>query len=198
MRIPAIEDLRHHSNVLASMVASTSWLPNPDTVKAFPGAVFPTSRYKKNHERFSHIEANGAVIGMYDDNATPEWAMFWAHGLEGSRPQGWTIAHVWPASDDVSSYTHIANLVMVPEPFASLTDKGGSLTTFLRWHAWHIYGWKPRPESNPTKPDGYEGIEWRYLTGVDDPRGSIRRQIHERDNQRTRILRPIMEGRGML
>jgi hypothetical protein len=44
------------------------------------------------------------------------------------------------------AYTHLANLAMVPEPFASLTDKNGPLTVFLRWHAWEVYGWKPERE----------------------------------------------------
>jgi len=197
MRIPDAEDLTTHHELLASIVASKSWLPNPSTVKILERAVFPTLRYKSNYKRFAHIESNGAVIGMYDDNATPEWTMFWVHGLIGTRPKGWTIAHVWPASDDINAYTHIANLAMVPEALASLTDKGGPLTTFLRWHAWHIYRWKPRPEVGLVKPEGYDAVTWRYLPGVDDPKSFIRQRFYERDNERTRILKPIMEQHNL-
>lgn len=124
--------------------------------------------------------------------------MFWTHGLTGVRPKGWTIAHVWPASDDIDSYTHIANLAMVPEPFANLTDKIGPLTAFLRWHSWHVYGWKPKLMAEPTKPDRFDDIRWRYLESEENPRALLREQIYKRNNDRTRILRPIMERLKML
>jgi len=198
MRIPPLEPLDEYFPALVRMVAKTSWFPNPTVVARLGRAVFPTSRSKSGRPRLTHIGENGSVVGMYDDNATPEWALFWVHGLRGSRPKGWTIAHVWPASDDIESYTHLANLALVPEPFASLTDKHGPLTGFLRWHAWHIYGWKPNRETDPTKPDGYDEIAWQYLEAVDDPKALIRQRLAEVDNQRARILRPIMEQRGMI
>ena len=198
MRVPPVETLREYTKDLATMVAKTSWLPSSTTVAQLERAIFPTSRYKAGHPRFSHIEESGIVLGMYDDNATAEWAIFWAHDLEGTRPKGWTIAHVWPTSYDINAYTRLANLVMVPEPFASLTDKNGPLTSFLRWHAWHIYGWKPEKETEPKKPDCYDDINWRYLNYVKDPLVLIRERFYKLDNQRTRILRPIMESRKML
>ena len=161
-------------------------------------ALFPTSRYKSERPRFSLVAENSGVVGMYDDNATPEWAVFWSHGLRGTRPKGWTIAHVWPSSDDIGSYTHLANLAMVREPFASLTDKDGPLTGFLRWHAWNVYHWKPEREAVPAKPDGYGVIEWRYLGAVVDPKALIRQRLAAADNHRTRILRPIMERLQMI
>ena len=179
------------------MVAKTSWLPNRAVVTSLGQAVFPTSRYKIKRRRFSAIEENGSIVGMYDDNATPEWSIFWAHGLNGTRPQGWTIAHVWPASDDINSYTHLANLAMVREPFASLTDKCGPLTGFLRWHAWDVYHWKPERQAEPTKPGGYDEIQWRYFENVVDPKALIRQRLMASNNQRARILRPIMESRKM-
>lgn len=133
---------------------------------------------------------------MYDDNTTPAWALFWAHGLEGKREKGWTIAHVWPASGDIDAYTHLANLALVPEPFAGLTDKNGPLTPFLRWHAWYAYCWKPSAEDKLEKPDGYEQIEWRYLDAIVEPWKPISEWIDKKSNQRTRILQPIMRRRG--
>jgi len=132
------------------------------------------------------------VVGMYDDNATPEWAIRWSHEMKGGRPKGWTVAHVWPESDR-HSYTHLANLALVPEPFATLTDKNGPLTAFLRWHAWHIYRWKPAREPRPTRPHGYGAIKWKYLeAGTADPKGAILRKLTERTNQRVLILKRIM------
>lgn len=57
--------------MLAQMVAKTSWLPHPDTVKALGGAVFPTVRARKGSPRCSYLMENGQPIGIFDDNATP-------------------------------------------------------------------------------------------------------------------------------
>lgn len=198
MRIPDIEVLSGYSVSLVAMVAKTSWLPNCEVVEAIKTAVFPTIRYKSSHKRFSHIEEDGVAVGMYDDNATPEWALFWPHGLTGTRPKGWTVAHVWPTSGDIDSYTNIANLALVPEPFANLTDKKGPLTAFLRWHAWQTYGWKPKQVSVPTEPEGYDGVEWRYLPPKADPKALVRSRLYKLNNERARILRPIMERGGMI
>jgi len=197
MPIPAVELLHQHRPALAEMVANTSWLPNQTAITHLGRAVFPTSRAKAKHPRFSLIEENGAVVGMYDDNATPEWALFWAHGLQGTRPKGWTVAHVWSASDDIKAYTHVANLALIPEPLASLTDKNGPLTGYLRWHSWEVYGWKPDRAAEPAKPADYDQVKdkWRYLAAIEDPQAWIRQRFNMLDNQRTRILRPIMHSR---
>jgi hypothetical protein len=188
-----------HVIPLAQLVAQTSWLPHPDTVEAFGGAVFPALRARKGKTRLSHCLEAGEPIGMYDDNATPAWALFWSHGIiKGARPKGWTVAHVWPETDCLHSYTHLANLALIPECFGSLTDKTGPLTTFLRWHAWAAYQWKPGSTAPPQKPDGYESLTWRYFENTADPKALIRKMVTESDNQRTKILRPIMERNGML
>lgn len=198
MRIPPPASLAPLGASLAAMVATTSWLPNKKAVKALDKAAFPTIRCNGKNPRFSLIQRGGADIGMYDDNTTPEWALFWSHGLQGTRPKGWTIAHVWPTSDDISAYTNLANLIMVREPFAGLTDKDGPLTQFLRWHSWECYQWKPAQEPLPVKPSGYESIQWRYLSSEADPKALILQRLTSRNNKRTRILRPIMERLGWL
>ena len=136
---------------------------------------------------------------MYDDNATPAWALFWSHGIiKGTRPQGWTVTHVWPETDCLHSYTHLVNLALVPECFGTLTDKTGPLTVFLRWHAWKVYQWKPSHALVPQKPAGFETLAWRHFEKAPDPKALIRQMVTGSDNQRTRILRPIMERNGML
>jgi len=65
---------------LANVVAQTSFLPHPDTVKALGRAVFPVVRTRKSHRRNSTFEEAGVQVGMYDDNTTPRWARMWAHG----------------------------------------------------------------------------------------------------------------------
>jgi hypothetical protein len=125
MLIPSPEPLEEFFPALARMVARTSWLPHPETVRALNRAAFPTSRARKLHPRFSLISEDGETVGMYDDNATPSWTALWAHGIIGGNRNGWGFGHVWPASDYINRYTHLANLAMIPECFGSLTHKEG-------------------------------------------------------------------------
>jgi hypothetical protein len=197
-KFPKAEIPQDYFLTLAQMVAKTSWLPHPDTVKEMGGAAFPALRARKEYPRFTHACENEKPVGMYDDNVTPAWALIWAHDIKGTRPKGWTVAHVWPETDSVDSFTHLANLAMIPECFGTLTDKTGPLTVFLRWHAWTVYHWKPGQQTELLKPDGYDAITWRYLEYAANPRALIRQRLIDSDNQRTRILRPIMESRQML
>jgi hypothetical protein len=143
--IPSVGSLENYIAPLCKMVAETSWFPHPDTVKAFGQEVFPTVRARgTNKKRCDRIIENGETIGMYDDNYTPAHALLWSHGLRGGNRKGWCFAHVWQDADEMSSYTHLANLALIPECFAAMTDKDGPLTSFLRWHAWTVYKWKPQ------------------------------------------------------
>lgn len=135
---------------------------------------------------------------MYDDNTTPTWALLWSHGLVGGSQKGWAFIHVWKASDALGAYTHLANLAMVPECFASLTDKDGPLTAFLQWHAWQRYRWKPSHASQPSKPRDYDSIAWRYFEPPAAPSSHVRERALKLDNARLRQLRPIMERLGLL
>lgn len=196
-RIPRAGCLEHHFLALARMVAETSWLPNPSVVRVGSGAVFPTLRNMRR--RFQTFDNDlGEVAGMFDDNHTPKWAFLWSHGIPGGSREGWTFAHVWPCSTDITGYTHVANMVMLPECFGSLTDKRGPLTGFLRWHAWNAYGWKPASAAEPQKPSGYDEIVWRYLDQFERPKEYIRERVTELRNQRVQVLRPIMERLGTL
>lgn len=191
-RIPKPESLQSFSSSLFEMVAQTSWLPDPVTVKALPRAIFPTVRATNQNPRFSYIIDNEKQIGMYDDNTTPRWALLWAHGLQDTNRNGWTFAHVWPVSQDMRSYTHLANLAMVPEALGSLTDKQGPLTSYLRWHAYEVYGWKPEGKEMPEKPLGYDGAQWRYFQACAEPKSHINHELHRLDNKRVRIIRSLI------
>lgn len=193
--IPTRECLKRYCPELARMVASTSWLPNPDVVRAVNRAVFPTVRGKPLYKVIDDK--------MYDTNMSAMWALFWTHDIKGENHSGWTIAHVWAESKDKDSYTHPANLALIPEPFAQLTDKEGPLSAYLRYHAFITYDWKPaekedKPAIKIDKPHGYDDIKWRYLQPVDDPLALVRSQVNSRDNKRLRLLRPIMERGGTI
>lgn len=191
-KLPPAPGLEHHFLPLAQMVAETSLLPDPATVKKFQGAVFPTVR--DFHKRITPIKENEKVVGMYDDNTTPRWAFLWSHGISDvGHPKGWHIAHIWPSGRDINAYTHLANLIVMPECFGNLSDKIGPLTSYLRWHSRQVYGWGgPKSEEQLSKPPGYDEVQWNYLSGIEDPRQFIRDRLAALDNQRIRILRPLM------
>lgn len=138
-RIPGCGLRSEHIPILCRIFAQRSWLPHPNTVKEVGSAVFPTSRARKDRPRFTEIRREDRVVGIFDDNTTPTWALLWSHGIAGGKRVGLTFAHVWTVADDIESYTHPANLAIVPECLAGLTDKAGPLTSFLRWHAWTTY-----------------------------------------------------------
>lgn len=102
------------------------------------------------------------------------------------------VAHVWPASQDPSAYTHLANLAIVPESFGGLTDKDGPLASYLRYHAYATYGWKPSPVAVPNKPDGFDSIAFNYLPVHSDPKAAIALRVSNLNNDRLRTLRPLM------
>ena len=103
--------------------------PHPDVVKQLRGAVFPVVRVKGANGKRGTCDTVKDRSGqdrkvMYHDNATPRWALLWSHGFEQmAQPAGWTFAHLWDESDDPDAYTHLANLVMMPECFGGLVGQ---------------------------------------------------------------------------
>lgn len=186
-----------HHLLLAQILAQTSWLPHPKTVAKFKQAVFPTQRKKTDLQIGAPVHRDGVTVGMYDNNSTPTWALAWSHGIYGSS-SGWTVAHVWPSSEDIAGYTHLANLALVPEALSTLTDKQGPLTSFLRWHAWNVYGWRPADTSIPAEPHGYEEVRWQYLSEIVDPLGAVANRIKQSGDKRAIVLLPLMKELGYL
>jgi hypothetical protein len=167
-------------------------LPNAEVVSKSDGPIFPTIRDSAN--RLNVDEEQQILL---DDNTTPRWAILWTHGyLSTSHPKSWTVAHVWPYPKDRYCYTHLANLALLPEYMSSLTDKQGPLTSFLKFHSWEKYKWKPELEVEPQKPEGYDLIKWRYLPNVLDPISLVNSQVSRLTNQRCRKLKYLMTAAG--
>lgn len=178
-----------HVEELISAVSSYVLLPNAAVVAALGGAVFPSVRDQQHRITVSSV--NGRKL-LLDDNTTARWAMLWSHGYTTTaHPKGWTFAHVWPLPKDPECYTHVANLAMMPEYLASLSDKDGPLGAYLRYHAWAKYRWKPSGEAEPEEPEGYPAVSWRYLREEADPIGVIDSRVSELQNKRCKLLRSL-------
>lgn len=192
-RLPDPHNLADIASALAKNVLSHCFVPSPQVVQAFNGPVFPSVRDQKNRVNLGEI--NGRKVFL-DDNTTPRWAMLWCHGfLQTNHPKGWTFAHVWPTVKDPDAYTHLANLVMMPEALASLSDKNGPLCRYLRYHAQTVYGWTPNGYADEVMPDGFESIAWTYFDPYPEPKTVVAERLLSLDNQRTRILCPLMKLR---
>jgi hypothetical protein len=104
--IPEIPE--EHILALARMVAQTSWLPHPETVRTFGRAVFPALRARTGKPRLSQVLADGDPVGMYDDNVTPAWALFWSQQISLAAPasSGQLIARHRAAGRPIRSTGH--------------------------------------------------------------------------------------------
>jgi hypothetical protein len=184
--LPLIYYASKEARAIALEAAQFCRLPDPDTVKTFGKAVFPTQR--KTAQRGSLIiDKSNKEIGMYDDNTTPRWALLWSHGVRGGNKtlKGWHVAHVWNNCNNVQCYTRLENLLLVPAAYAGLTDDDGPLTPYLRYHAFKAYGWKPKGKPVPKKPSEYQRFASKrhYLSAAPG-------------NARERVLKRLKQGRG--
>ncbi len=191
---------------LIRIVAGQIWLPHPDVVRQFPSSVFLSARL--NRKITSTLEPaknhRGAMISMasesrvvLDDNTTPRWALLWAHGWQKSvRPRGWLCAHVWGEPGDAQNpnlYTRLANLLLIEESLAALTDKNGLFGPYLKRHAWEVYGFLPDGQTPQFDTPHYKSIDWekRYLPPNDDAIGMVRERLEQWDNRRIRSILEI-------
>jgi len=191
--IPSLKPLGKDEKSLVMMAAARILLPDPNTVKFFKQAIFPTIRGPR--ELYQGVKMEDQIVGMHDDNTTPRWALLWTHGIPGKSKQptlGWTIAHVWDRSQDLDAYTRLANLALIPEYLGGLSDKQGPLTRYLRYHAWQVYQWRPIDADVPIAPDHYAEIRWNYLTPVDDCAGFFRDEFASANCRRSKVLMPLM------
>ena len=181
-------DLTREVAAIAALAIGHCRLPHPDVVAQCAGAIFPTIR---DQRRRGTVDTERGLL--LDDNTTPRWAIFWAHGMpQTHHPSGWTIAHVWKATKDPDAYTHLANLCFMPECLGSLSDKDGPLCRFLEYHAWKVYGWHPAHTEAPEMPPGYDCISWRYLDPHAETLMFVRHRVMSLKNQRVMILRQLM------
>lgn len=177
---------REDSRVLAEITIRYCKFPHPDVVSRLGKATFPVIRNTSKRLKTEYLDGRKV---MFDDNTTPRWSLLWSHGYEQTgHPKGFTCAHVWSMSKDPKVYTHVANLFITRESFASLSDKEGPLVPYLRYHAKKVYGWQPKGTGTLDKPCGYDELEWNYFNPIDNPQDHIRRRLEQSKSERARIL----------
>ena len=176
---------------LVSIAVRHCLMPHPDVVAALPDALLPVIRASTARgKRGKPIDWGGERV-LCDDNTSPRWALLWSHELTNRRKSGWCVAHVYDRSADRHAYTRLANLCMIPESLAALSDKDGPLVDYLKFHAWKIYSWLPEGDSLP-EPRGYGDLTWHYLDPVGDPLRAFHERLRKSKDDRVISLRKIM------
>ena len=189
--LPEPDSLETEALGLARIVAQYSLFPNAEVVAQFPGPVMPSIRANKALGPRGTTIALAGKSYVLDDNTIPRWSLLIAHGFGPSLPsgcRGWSFAHIWPEPQCPESYTCLANLAMVPEHLTSLTDKTSPVASYLRFHAWHRYDWKPPSREVPAKPSGFDTIEWRYFDATVDAKLRIEHFLKNSQNAWARQL----------
>lgn len=75
--------------------------------------------------------------------------------------KGFAVCHIWPKTCyDERYHTMPANLVLLPQELAGLTDHNRAVEQCLKYRAWELYDWYPDGLTQPEKPTNYPD-NWR-------------------------------------
>lgn len=178
------------SHTLVKIAASNILLPHPGVVEQFEGAIWPVIR-----DGAKRYTVNDEKTLVFDDNMLARWALLWSHGFtQTGFPKGWTLAHVWADSKEVTSFTSLPNLALMPEYFGSMSDKNGPLAAALQWHSFSIFGWKPKDFPMPEKPYGFENIAWKYLPFQDDAAALVSATLAKSNSKAANAVKRVLAG----
>lgn len=187
---PDAPDLTDQAPSLALSILPQCLVPAPDVVAACTDAVFRSIRGKRGDGIAAGLHDGQRVL--FDDNTTPRWAILWSHKFQKTYcPKGWRFCHVWPTGKDPEAYTHLANLVIMPAAFASLSDEGGPLVSYLRYHAQETYSWRPDKTQAIAEPRGYCLVKWTYLAAHPTPKTLVANKLAKLNNAWSRGLNNI-------
>lgn len=147
---------------LEQTIASLVVFAHPKNVAQARGSnIFRIIRGRSNNERGQIVDFPGTGLVMLDDNTAPTDAFVWAHGISRGRYRDIQFNHIWAASTDVSVYTNLANICILPAFLSKLSDSHSQIKALLRYHAFMLYGgWKPVTQPDPVKPAGYDNLVW--------------------------------------
>jgi len=156
------EATKRHKIHLSLLVAETSLWVNPEVYnKLFyensSGAWYPwVRRSKAKGEKKGQIKGKGKDKVRLDDNTYANYALKRALGIERDSLKEWAVCHVWKNTTyDPRYHTSVANLVLIPQAIAGLSDFDRDTMAALRYRAFTLYKWYPKGERRPSKPKSY-------------------------------------------
>jgi hypothetical protein len=139
-------------------VASLTAFSHPQTVAQTTNQnVF---RMVRDMKRRSQADDVNKVV--YDDNAGPQMVFIVANKLKSIAGKiDLQLNHIWDGlTQDVRYYTLLSNLCVTPAFLAKLTDHSPEIQALLRFRAYELYTWHPMDKPQPSKPPGYDQLEW--------------------------------------
>lgn len=139
-------------------VASLTAFSHPQTVAQTKNENM--FRLVRNMGRRSQPDDSDKVV--YDDNAGPHMAFIVANNLKSIAGKiDLQLNHIWDGlTQDVRYYTLLSNLCVTPSFLAKLTDHSSEIQALLRFRAYELYAWHPLGTSQPSRPSGYDQLEW--------------------------------------
>jgi hypothetical protein len=150
--------LKKATEPLITLVAKTTIWANPEVYKRLVkdggiGVWYPNVRRFKKGEKKGRTN-NGDRL---DDNTYANFAIKKALvGTDRKQISGFSVCHIWPKTCyDDRYHTNIANLVLMPQSIASLSDFHPDVRLALQFHSYGLYRWYPDSEKRPTKPKFY-------------------------------------------
>lgn len=160
---------------LADLVALSSVWISPDVFRLLQpvNGIWYGDRRRANvglRVEGKQVEFVGQVIDSVtlDNNNYPNVAFKQALGVDRRDFVGFHICHIWPGTVyDTECFTNVANLVAIPAELSSLTDHHPHIVACLKFRSWELYGWRPRKEIAPVKPEGYP-LKWREPLPVNE------------------------------
>lgn len=168
---------------IAQAVASLTLFSHPETVQQTEcKALFPTIRGPRDVGKI--VEIGGRLVFL-DDNRSPTDAFLWSNGIS-NRGRDNQFNHIWAVSQDPDAYTALPNICMTPACIAKLTDTDREVCALLTYRSYDLYGWVPKDEPIPAKPDGYDELKWAEpLPPTDNLRERLKRAMATKEKSRT-------------
>jgi hypothetical protein len=173
---------------LEQAVAALAVFAHPETVTQTRGLNFRVVRAGSRAERGTYRELELGETVMLDDNSAPTNAFAWVHGLrrQGPRLRDVQFNHIWPRSSEVSAYTSLTNVCMMPAFLSKLSDTDPTVCALLRYRAWKLYGHCLVLNTPPEHPLLYDELRWAdTLAPVNDVESTYRASMLNKPADRT-------------
>lgn len=75
--------------------------------------------------------------------------------------KNYITCHIYDLPYEADAFSAVANIVLLPEIIAGLSDTCDDVKRLLRYRVFELYGWRPRNQKTaPKKPEGYDKIKW--------------------------------------